>query len=76
MVNRLVLNLSHTANAREHSTFRSRTGIEPPLFATNSMLGNVGAPVRTSFEDDIDFRQGEEGNPIGTSSIIFPENIA
>lgn len=52
MVNRLVLNLSHGANAREEdSEFRTRTGLEPIFFASGPVLGNIGGPVR-SFPDD------------------------
>ena len=58
MVNRLVLNLSHTANSREDFGFRTLplSGIEsldsPALmFASNSVLGNIGGPVRTIYDD-------------------------
>ena len=58
MTNRLVLNLSHTANAREDSEFRSQTGLEPPLFAVNPVLGNIGASIRT-VRKDLDFFDDE-----------------
>ena len=63
MTNRLVLNLSHTANTREDSEFRTRTGLEPPIFVNNSILGNIGGPLRTlpdGFEDDEDILRCEE----------------
>ena len=50
-VNRLVLNLSNAANTQEDANFRLQTGLEPPLFATGSILGNIGGPVRTSLDD-------------------------
>lgn len=57
MLNRLVLNLSHAANSREDTEFRSRTGLDPPVFASNPILGNIGAPLRMlpdDFYDDIE----------------------
>ena len=62
MINRLVLNLIHGANARDDSEFRTRTGLEPPTFATGPYLGNIGGPVRTlsdDFEDE--FLDGDGG---------------
>ena len=57
MVNRLVLNLKHGANAREDSEFRTRTGLEPPAFASGPFLGSIGGPVRTMPDDfDNDFK--------------------
>ena len=47
LTNRLVLNLYEWANTRESSEFRTRTGFEPPMFATNSVMGSIGAPMRT-----------------------------
>ena len=44
-MNRLILNLTQTANVREESESLTRTGFEPPMFASNSILGNIGAPV-------------------------------
>lgn len=55
LVNRLVLNLSQTADAREDSEFRTRTGVEPPVFVvTNSLLGNIGRSIRTVPYDDLE----------------------
>lgn len=53
MVNRLVLNLTHAANSHGDSTF-SKSGLGPPVFASNSILGNIGGPVNTSFGDGFD----------------------
>lgn len=53
IVNRLILNLNHGANAREDSEFRTRTGLEPPAFVLGPVLGNIGGSVRT-FPDDLD----------------------
>lgn len=50
IVNRLVLNLIHTANADEDSVFRTRTGLEPPTFATGPFLGSIGG--RFSYRPD------------------------
>ena len=65
ITNRLVLNLIHNANAREDSEFRTRTGLEPPTFASGPFLGSIGGPVRT-LPDDFDdyFVDGNGGgNP-------------
>lgn len=51
MTNRLILNLSHTANAGEESDFRSGTGLDSPVFALNSVLGNIGGTMRTLPDD-------------------------
>ena len=53
IVNRLVLNLSHSANEREESESRSSTKIEAPVFASNSFLGNIGGTMR-SIPNDVD----------------------
>lgn len=54
----MILNLSYSANTREEDEFRSRTGLEPPTFALNSIIGNIGAPVNTipngALEDTIE----------------------
>lgn len=48
-MNRLVLDLIHTANTQEDSEFNydSRTGLDPPVFASNSFLGNIGGSFCT-----------------------------
>ena len=53
MLNRLILNLIQGANQREDSEFRTRTGLEPPMFAAGPILGNIGGPFR-AFPDDMD----------------------
>ena len=54
MVNRLILNLNHTADTREDLEFRSKTGLEPQNSATGSFLGNIGRPLRTRLDDPAD----------------------
>ncbi|TDL19002.1 hypothetical protein BD410DRAFT_452889 [Rickenella mellea] len=54
LINRLVLNLRqvshvHERNAPTHSTIIT---IQEPEFAANSLLGNLGAPLRVGPEDD------------------------
>lgn len=68
MTTRLVLNLVDAANLQDDSIYRSWTGIDPPQFATSSILGNIGAPVRTSSENvnnfsENDNERGSEGGP-------------
>ena len=60
LVNRLVLNLAHTANGHENSELYTKTLLDPPVFATGSFLGNIGGPVR-SFLDDMDLEDGAVG---------------
>lgn len=60
-VNRLVLSLSYSANAREDSEYRSRSGFEPPLFAANSVLGNIGGLVH-SLPDSFDGLEETSGS--------------
>ena len=62
VVNRLILNLSHTANTREgDSESGTRTSYNSsPLFATNSVLGNIGAPVRT-YRDEVEYEYAAWG---------------
>ena len=51
LVNRLVLNLCSTARMKEdQATFAIVTGLNAPHFAPNSLLGNIGAPIRTDIE--------------------------
>ena len=57
-VNRLVLHLNHIANVWDDADFRSRTGLDPPMFATDSFLGSIRASVQTlqnNSEDGFDF---------------------
>ena len=60
----MVLNLSHAANTEEDLECYSRTGLEPPVFAINPLIGNIGAPLRTLLADYHD----EESR--GTESLI------
>ena len=65
IVNRLILNLIRGADDRAGSDFefQTRTGLEPPAFASGSFLGNIGGPVRTFPEDfDDDLIGGYENN--------------
>ena len=69
LINRLVLNLSHKTIANEDSEFRSRTGMEPPVFASNSILGHIGGPLRTLPDDmENDAFEGDE--------VIDAEDVA
>ena len=79
LVNRLVLNLCHAANTDEDSEFRSRTGLEPPNFASGPILGNIGGPVRT-LSDDLDDGFPECDEPVivgivsnGTNEVVNAE---
>ena len=70
-----MLNLSYTANVREDSEFRTRTGLDPPMFASNSFMGNIGAPMRTlsvNDDDDVDdvFESGEASATVRTPSRV------
>ncbi|TDL21683.1 hypothetical protein BD410DRAFT_866715 [Rickenella mellea] len=54
LINRLVLNLRQVSHLQEgHALTLDATGtIREPVFATNSILGNIGAPLRVGSEDD------------------------
>ena len=52
MTSRLVLNLSNAAAYQEHSTLKSGSKLSQPVFASNSFLGNIGAPLRPSGDGD------------------------
>lgn len=64
LINRLVLNLSHAANANDDSEFRTKTGLEPLSFASGPVLGNIGGPVRSfpdeDWEDEMPETEGHE----------------
>jgi len=49
LVNRLVLSLRQIANGRTDSTVSSILSLH---FATASLIGNIGAPVRQLCEDE------------------------
>ncbi len=53
LTNRLVLNLKQVGNRHTHSEAATLSDL---AFATNSFVGNLGAPLRVSNEDG----QGEE----------------
>ena len=58
------------------------TGFDPPAFAINPMLGNIGAPLRTNYSekedymsgssdyDTLDDRKGEIELPVLSSGIV------
>ncbi|TDL18654.1 hypothetical protein BD410DRAFT_900726 [Rickenella mellea] len=51
LINRLVLNLRQVSHRRETGQ-TLKTIEDEPEFATNSVLGNLGAPLRTGHEED------------------------
>ena len=61
ILDRLILNLIQGADQREDEEFRTRTGLEPPAFATGSFLGNIGGPLRTLSNNmfDVSFEYGD-----------------
>ena len=59
-----MLNLTQAADTREDFEFRSRTGLEPPIFATSSVLGNIGEPLRTIPDDFEDFEEGDDDGDV------------
>ena len=71
LINRMIFNLSYAANYREESMFRSQTGLEPPTFATNAVLGNIGAPLRTLTNDD-----QEDGLEPGLGELSLEGTVA
>ena len=76
MVNRLILNLVQGADHREDSEFRTRTGLEPPGFASGPFLGDIGGPVRTLPDDvDDDIYEGYEANSNGISGMEDVPNL-
>lgn len=50
VINRLILNLSQTGHDIGSNSVQTIT--YGPLFATNAILGNIGASLRTDFDDD------------------------
>ncbi|TDL20731.1 hypothetical protein BD410DRAFT_804858 [Rickenella mellea] len=79
LINRLVLNLrqmSHT-QVGNASTLGAIGTIEEPAFAANSLLGNLGAPLRVGPDDEIEEIWGneevevvEERKIVGDTKII------
>ncbi|TDL19078.1 hypothetical protein BD410DRAFT_449538 [Rickenella mellea] len=57
LINRLVLNLRRVSRLQDGraSTHGDIGSIQGPVFATNSLLGNLGAPLRMGPDDDDDF---------------------
>ena len=53
IVNRLVLSLSHAGNAKEETEFRTRTGRSAPVFSSDTVVGNIGAPIRTLSDETL-----------------------
>ncbi|TDL16090.1 hypothetical protein BD410DRAFT_650112 [Rickenella mellea] len=56
LINRLVLNLRQVSHLKtgNASTLGAIDTIQEPAFATNSLLGNIGAPLRVGPEEDYD----------------------
>ncbi|TDL18627.1 hypothetical protein BD410DRAFT_842670 [Rickenella mellea] len=54
LINRLVLNLRQVTHTQEENapTIDAIGTIQEPAFAVNSILGNLGAPLRVGPEDD------------------------
>ena len=76
MTNRLVLNLSSSANIRDNLESRSKsqgsTGGHPVIFATDSILGNFGGVVG-AIHDSTDFEE-DEGN-YGEEMREYVDNV-
>ena len=82
LVNRLVLNLNHAANAREDTVesdleFWSRNNLEPPtlIFAEDALLGditsNLGGPVHSLLDEfyDGDVVGNRNGAPVVSNGV-------
>ena len=67
ITNRLVLNLSKSANTREGSEFHTKTTLEPPIFAMGIPLGNIGGSVNTLPDDFYD--EGKESSAGGVEEF-------
>ena len=70
IVSRLILNLKRAGNNRglssDESTFRTMTGLDPPIFVADPLLSNIGAPVRMGdFFDEDESRFGTEISQVG-----------
>ena len=78
ILDRLILNLIQGADQREDEEFWTRTGLEPPAFATGSFLGNIGGPLRTLSNDmdDVSFEDGEaESIRSDSDTTTGPANV-
>lgn len=71
-INRLVLNLNYTANIRDDWEYHSQTGLDPPTFASNSVLGNIGGLVRSA-PDDFDEESIDVREHIIDNGELHPE---
>ncbi|TDL18622.1 hypothetical protein BD410DRAFT_842667 [Rickenella mellea] len=62
LINRLVLNLRQVSHIQEENvpTLGEIGTIPEPAFATNSILGNLGAPLRVGRDGDYDDDEIEE----------------
>ncbi|TDL16095.1 hypothetical protein BD410DRAFT_795727 [Rickenella mellea] len=75
LINRLVLNLRQVSHVQEGNapTLCAIGTIPEPTFATNSILGNIGAPLRVGAEDDYEIDEidgDDEGEVIEECSIV------
>lgn len=71
VVNRLMLNLKRTSYNHELNTFpdyTTITGLPEPYFASNSFLGNLGAPLRVGTEYNEEDNNADGGVSVGNSS--------
>ena len=66
-----MLNLCHTANAEEDSEFRSQTGLDPPMFVVDTILGDIGNPLRT-LPDDL-YNESDSHGRNGSDADITSE---
>ncbi|TDL18638.1 hypothetical protein BD410DRAFT_488951 [Rickenella mellea] len=79
LINRLVLNLrqvSHLQEGANAPTLGTFGTIEEPAFATNSLLGNLGAPLRVGQEDDDDDEEIEVVGVEDGDKIVEERTIA
>ncbi|TDL19173.1 hypothetical protein BD410DRAFT_900377 [Rickenella mellea] len=59
LINRLVLNLRQVSHLQEGNapTLGTIDTIQEPAFATNSLLGNLGAPLRVGLDVDYEIEE-------------------
>ncbi|TDL15204.1 hypothetical protein BD410DRAFT_845410 [Rickenella mellea] len=75
LVTRLVLNLRQVSRLQEGhaSTLDAIITVQEPAFAANSLLGNLGAPLRMGTEDDDEIeeiRVDDEAEAVGEVGIV------
>ncbi|TDL18646.1 hypothetical protein BD410DRAFT_806367 [Rickenella mellea] len=81
LINRLVLNLRQVSHKQvgNSSTFGAIGTIQKPVFATNSFLGNLGAPLHVGPEDDDEIEEvgmGDEADVVEESRVVdYSETI-